>query len=118
VREKAFLPEALSNPDIAALEDKLTLTLDPECAAKFPKNRTAKVEIDLNDGRTLQHHQVTRHGDPDEPLTDQELLDKFYELVSPRVGEQKSLLLADQVMGSASLMADDLSRVWGQKLYV
>ena len=32
------------------------------------------------------HHQTTRHGDPDDPLSDGELTDKFYELSTPAIG--------------------------------
>lgn len=118
VREKAFMPEALKNADIAVLEDKVSLAIDPECASKFPKNRTAKVEIELLDGRIFKHHQVTRHGDPDDPLTDQELLDKFYELVAPRTGDSDSKDLAQKVMGSGSQDLKELTSIWGRSFHV
>ena len=116
VRERAFLPEALNHPDIRALEDKVSLVLDSECASKFPKNRTARVEIELIDGSIFNHHQVTRHGDPDDPLTDQELLDKFYELVIPRLGEDRSRNLANQIMISERLQVKNLSSIWSGAL--
>jgi 2-methylcitrate dehydratase PrpD len=112
------MPESLKNQDIAILEDKVSLALDPDCASKFPKNRTAKVEIELLDGRIFKHHQVTRHGDPDDPLTDQELLDKFFELVAPRAGDSESQELARKILGSGSQGLKELTSIWGREFYV
>jgi 2-methylcitrate dehydratase PrpD len=68
------------------LSDKVELKLDEQCAADFPKRRSAKVAIELADGRTLEHYQPTRKGDPDAPLTDADVSDKFLELAGPVLG--------------------------------
>jgi 2-methylcitrate dehydratase PrpD len=112
VREKAFLPENFSHPDIVALEDKIALTIDQECADQFPKRRSAKIEIVLNDGRVLQRHQLTRHGDPDDPMTDQELMDKYLELVEPRIGQDSAQRMANTILKSNDASMDDISRYW------
>lgn len=112
VREKAFLPEALGNREIEVLEDKVELFIDQECADKFPVHRSAKVEIVMKDGIVYKHHQHTRHGDPDEPLTDQELLDKFLELAEPRVGLLKAKSLSDSLLTSTHAPVSDLSKIW------
>ncbi len=69
-----------------ALSDKVELKLDEQCAADFPKRRSARVAIDLIDGRTVEHYQPTRKGDPDAPLTDADVSDKFLELAGPVLG--------------------------------
>lgn len=112
VREKAFLPSALSNPQIYAMEDKVKLFIDPECASHFPVHRSAKVEIEMADGTVYAHHQLTRHGDPDEPLTDQELVDKFYELAEPRVGPDQAESLASKVLESPHMKVKKLADLW------
>lgn len=117
VRERAFLEKALSNPKIHAMEEKIELSIDPECAAKFPLHRSAKVEIELNDGTIYHHHQLTRHGDPDEPLSDQELVDKFLELAEPRVGLQIAQTLTGQVLGGTGLSVRDLAKLWSKMSY-
>lgn len=111
VREKAFLPDALSNPEIYALEDKVELFIDSECADKFPVHRSAKVQIEMQDGKIYSHHQLTRHGDPDEPLTDQELLDKFNELTEPRIGLEQSQILSSQIL-TQSISVRHLTQSW------
>ena len=114
VRERAFLENALNNPQIRAMEEKIQLSIDPECAAKFPLHRSAKVEIEMKDGTVFKHHQLTRHGDPDEPLSDQELVDKFLELAEPRIGLQAAQSLSHEVLGGASLSVRALTQLWSK----
>jgi hypothetical protein len=53
----------------------------------------AKVAVQLNDGRGLEHLQETRKGDPEDPLTLGELVQKFDELAGSvlTVGELATL---------------------------
>ena len=51
------------------------------------RERAAHVEIELNDGRVLTHFQPTRKGDPELPLTDDEVNDKYLELAAPVIGD-------------------------------
>jgi len=113
VREQAFLESALSNPKIFAMEDKIELAVDPECSAKFPLHRSAKVAIEMKDGSIYAHQQLTRHGDPDEPLTDQELIDKFYELAEARVGVKQAQTIAAELLGKSALSVRGIAKLWG-----
>jgi 2-methylcitrate dehydratase PrpD len=56
----------------------------------FPGKRCASVEIALGDGRLISHVQTTRKGDPDCPLSDQELEGKFFELAVPVIGRARA----------------------------
>jgi hypothetical protein len=51
------------------------------------------VEIETADGRKLAHFQETRKGDPELPLTDAELDDKFLELAAPVIGKAAAAAL-------------------------
>lgn len=96
VRLDAFGPDRLGNPDVQALIRKVECVADPEMSKAFPRQRAARVEIELADGRKLMHFQDTRKGDPELPLTDEELNDKFLELAAPVLGEAGArALLAD-----------------------
>ena len=103
VRLAAFEPERLTDPAIRALMGKVTVSLDPECAAVFPSKRSAKVTITLKDGRALNRHQHTRKGDPDAPLTDQDLSDKFLELTSDAIGAAAAKALLQQLWEGSTL---------------
>jgi len=86
VRLDAFSPERLSCPRTAALVKKVGFEIDAEVDRVFPGQRSAKVSITLEDGRTVSMLQPTRKGDPDAPLSDAELEGKFRELVAPVTG--------------------------------
>lgn len=76
--------------------------------AKFPHMRSAKVAITLEDGRTFQHFQAHRKGDPEAPLSDAELNDKFQELTSPVNGEGPARHLLQQLWNIDRLKVADL----------
>jgi 2-methylcitrate dehydratase PrpD len=97
VRLNAFLPERLNDPDVRALMQKIEVVADPELSKGYPTQRAAQVEIETTDGRRLTHFQPTRKGDPEMPLTDEELNDKFMELATPVIGEAGARLLLDQL---------------------
>jgi len=112
VRELAFMPDTLANPQIRALEDKITVHEAPACTQHFPKKRSAQIEIELLSGEIFSRHQDTRHGDPDDPLTDEELLDKFYELTTPRIGRAHAEALSMAIMGEADVPVAALAHYW------
>jgi len=95
VRLSAFAPERLQDPNVRAVLAKVEVVTDPELSKGYPNQRAAHVEIETGDGRKLKHFQPTRKGDPDLPLSDDELNDKFLELASPVVGNAVARRLLD-----------------------
>ncbi|HET7198612.1 MAG TPA: MmgE/PrpD family protein [Burkholderiales bacterium] len=89
VRLAAFQPDRLENPATRDLMRKITVSLDPQLDATFPRQRAARVAIEAR-GRREEWLQPTRKGDPDAPLSDAELEDKFLELASPVVGKAEA----------------------------
>ena len=108
VRLDAFEPEKLSDALIRDLISRVQLVADPELSAGFPRQRAARVEIVLKDGRRLQHFSPYRKGDPDAPLTDAELNDKFNELVGPVLGTARTAQLRERIWTLDSIAVDDL----------
>mgnify|MGYP003629651068 FL=1 len=96
VRMAAFTPDRLQDPAVRDLMTRITLTTDPECQGNFPALRSAKVEVETTDGRVVSHYAPTRKGDPDAPLSDMELEDKYRDLASAVLGADgaESLLAA------------------------
>jgi 2-methylcitrate dehydratase PrpD len=103
VRLSAFEPARLSDPAIRAVMPRITVSLDAECEAAFPAQRSAKVTMKLRDGRDFFQFQPTRKGDPDAPLTDRDLSEKFLELVGPETGSQAAATLLDALWKSSAL---------------
>ena len=87
VRLAAFSPERLKDTQVRQLMKRIHLHVDTEADRKFPGQRSALVRMQLRDGRQEQYLQPHRKGDPDLPLSDSDLNDKFMELVSPVLGE-------------------------------
>ena len=86
VRLAAFEKERIEDPATRALMKRIDVRLDPELDAAFPRQRAARVAIEAR-GRRAEHLQPTRIGDPDAPLSDAQLGDKYLELAAPVIGE-------------------------------
>ena len=95
VRLDAFDDAHLHDPVIREVMGRVHLALDDECHAAFPKRRSARVKLLLADGRVLARHAPTRKGDPDAPLSDAELVDKYRELAAPVLGRGQAEVLLD-----------------------
>ena len=93
VRLAAFEPARMAATETRELMKRIEIVLDPELDAAFPRQRAARVSIETRDGRRMEHLQPTRKGDPDAPLTDGELEEKYIELVAPVLGEARARLV-------------------------
>jgi len=89
VRLAAFEPDRLSDPGTRSLLEKIRTSVDPQLEAEFPNKRQARVAIRAR-GRREEWLQPTRIGDPEAPLSDRMLEEKYYELVTPVLGETKA----------------------------
>jgi 2-methylcitrate dehydratase PrpD len=85
-RLEAFTRERLQDPVVRSLMTRTQLSVDPQADSVYPGQRAATVTVRTTDGRALRFHAPTRKGDPDNPLSDAELSDKFMELVAPITG--------------------------------
>jgi 2-methylcitrate dehydratase PrpD len=103
VRLAAFALERLADPATRALMARVSVHVDAECAAAFPAQRSAKVELRLKGGRVLTRHQTTRKGDPDAPLSDQDLSDKFLELTTDAIGAPAAQALLEALWRGSAL---------------
>ncbi|MNE07209.1 MmgE/PrpD family protein [compost metagenome] len=86
VHGKAGLPEfrdfALTDPDVAALREKVSMQLDAEVDGAYPRRWLGRVEVLGTDGRRFQAAVDSPKGDPDNTLSRAELEDKFRRLLA------------------------------------
>lgn len=108
VRLEAFEPERLNDVMVRALMSRTALVADSELSAGFPRQRAARVEILLKDGRRIIHFSPYRKGDPEAPLSDAELDDKFDELVGPVLGSTRTTALRRKIWTLEDLGIHDL----------
>lgn len=97
VRLAAFDSQHLQDSQIRQLMTRIELTVDSALDAAFPGQRAARVTIETRDGRQCEYLQPTRKGDPEQPLTDTDLNEKFLELVQPALGDANALALLAQL---------------------
>jgi len=108
VRLAAFTPEALADAGTRALMQRIETVVDPELDAAFPGRRAARVAITTRSGHRDQWLQPTRHGDPDSPLSDADLDDKFVELASPQLGELRARQTLQRLWAADTMPAREI----------
>ena len=89
VRLAAFEPERLNHPATRRVMERISVAVDPALEAAFPAKRQARVAIRAK-GKREEWLQPTRVGDPDAPLSDRMLEEKYFELVTPVLGEARA----------------------------
>ncbi len=81
--------ENVRNPEILDLARKVEVVVDPEINSQFPAKTIARVTVQTTRGRFQTTVEYPR-GNPENPLTDAELVAKFRSLTVPVVGEKAS----------------------------
>ncbi len=97
VRLNAFEPQRLADADTRSLMARTRLVADPQLSAGFPAQRAARIVVTLHDGRVIEQFAPCRKGDPEAPLSDADLEDKFLELASPVIGDAPARQLLAQL---------------------
>ena len=96
VRLAAFEPARLEDRVTRSFMEKISVSIDKELDAAFPHQRAARVSITAG-GRSGEHLQPTRIGDPDAPLSDAQLDAKYLELAVPVIGEARARRLLERL---------------------
>ena len=96
VRLAAFEAARIEDRVTRSIMEKISVSVDQELDAAFPHQRAARVSITAG-GRSEEHLQPTRIGDPDAPLSDAQLDAKYLELAVPVVGEARARGLLDRL---------------------
>lgn len=108
VRLNAFEEQSILSHGTREFMKILTLESDEELTSKFPNQRAAKVKVTLKDGLTFEHFSPCRKGDPEAPLTDLDLDNKFFELVDGIITAEQAKKLRDQIWVLEQLQIQDL----------
>ncbi|MDD7973116.1 MmgE/PrpD family protein [Roseinatronobacter alkalisoli] len=103
VRLAAFAPDAMARADMRAFMPKVSVAQDAGIAAAYPARRQARLVITLTTGEVLTHFQPTRKGDPDDPLSDAELFEKYQELATEVLDKDSARHLRETIMSSDRL---------------
>jgi 2-methylcitrate dehydratase PrpD len=89
--------DTLSDPVIGDLADRVEMIEDDHCNANFPDIRLASVVVVTGDGTRLESGWVQPTGDPDQPLSDDEITAKFHAYADPVAGAAGAARIRDAV---------------------
>ena len=78
-----YTDEVISRPEIKALMQRVSCRKNPELDREFPRKWAAEVTLLSKQGETFQARIDYPKGDPENPLTWDELTDKFQDLTRP-----------------------------------
>lgn len=103
VQLAAFDDAALSDPAIRAIMPRITVERAEDLAAEYPRRRMARLHLTLRDGRSYSHFQPTRRGDPEQPVQEDELIQKFNQLVGAVLAPDEQDHLREVILKGRSL---------------
>jgi 2-methylcitrate dehydratase PrpD len=89
--------ERINSARVRKLMEKISCVEDPELETEFPKKWPAAVTLLTKDGKAYSTRIDYPKGDPENPLTWDELIDKFRNLVSPILKEARQNEIIERV---------------------
>jgi len=90
ITDEQFLGNKLSDPFIRDLFDRISVKVDSEHTNRLPFDLSATVVVKTFKGELFEKTRYFPHGDPRDPLTDEELRKKFLYFAIPVVGQEKA----------------------------
>jgi 2-methylcitrate dehydratase PrpD len=101
VRRRAFIEEyseeGIRNPEVLAMARKVRWEIDPEAERLWPSRYPCEVEIALKDGRRLKSRVEWPKGDPENPVSTEEVRAKFATLATPVIGDKGVITAYDRI---------------------
>ncbi|MFH1605475.1 MAG: MmgE/PrpD family protein, partial [Pseudomonadota bacterium] len=95
---KSFDDEAVANPKIQALAQRVDLQEDPSFTARYPREQPVTVRIVMKNGAAYDGRCIVTKGEPSNPNKPAELTGKFFELGMPVWGQAVTQKLYDGLM--------------------
>jgi 2-methylcitrate dehydratase PrpD len=102
VKKRASVPEftdaAIKDPEVLKVASKVRWELEPEFEKLYPKVYPAQVILTTKDGKQYTVRVDHPKGDPENPVTDDELIDKFSLLSSATISKDKMNKIIDTAL--------------------
>lgn len=84
---ESYEDENLWNQEIRQYAARVDVFEDPTCTAEYPENWGSIVEIETTDGKTLSHRVRFPIGNPENPMSDEQIRDKFMRNVKGKISD-------------------------------
>jgi 2-methylcitrate dehydratase len=98
-----FSSQRLADPALLDLVARTSVVEDPQLTAGYPEGIPNRVTVTLDDATTLVSEVAYPPGHDQNPLTDDQLAEKFHVLVDPVLGRTR----ADQIRHRISNLEND-----------
>jgi len=98
----------LFNPERIALSEKVQISESDDYNAVFPAERWAHAIITLKNGERLTSPGSIAKGNPENPLTEQEIKEKFFRLSSTRLSSDQQSLIFSMCDNMAALDSQEI----------
>jgi 2-methylcitrate dehydratase PrpD len=108
----ALEPSAYEDPQTLALAAKVICEADP--TAEFPRYFGGDVIVELEDGRTLRHHEPVNRGAEGRPISDADIIQKFHDNAARAVTRAHADHILNTVLDIEHHTAAQLSHLLGQ----
>jgi 2-methylcitrate dehydratase PrpD len=82
--------ECLCDPRVLRLSENMVLSEHNDYNAAFPKDRYAHVHVTMRDGTVFKSERHQANGDPETPLSDTEISEKYFGLAEPVIGAERA----------------------------
>lgn len=89
----------LSDPQIADIVNRITVSEEARHSNRFPQGRWADVTITRRDGTVLDSGDMNARGGPEAPLSDTQIIEKFMEFSTPSLGKTRSEKIVEATLG-------------------
>jgi 2-methylcitrate dehydratase PrpD len=106
-----FIETRLQDPDLLQLMERIKIHSDPELTMHYPGKWPARVEIMTRDNKSLKGSSDYPKGDPENPLQEQDVIDKFRDLTKGLLSDSTAESIVERVMGLENI--EDVSRLLG-----
>lgn len=109
VSRDRFTDEVLFSKEVQELMGRITVEQDPELEKDYPRKRGTKVEVTTKDGKKYSYGVDIARGDPENPFSKAEIVDKFHVMASKVLDKKARTKLIDFINRLETI--DDISKI-------
>ncbi|GAB2890685.1 MmgE/PrpD family protein [Paraburkholderia jirisanensis] len=88
--------DAVTDPQVLALAAKVDYEIDPD--SNFPRHHSGEVIVAFADGRSLAHREAVNRGSADRPVSNDEVVEKYYANVDGVLSTARADQIRDAVL--------------------
>jgi 2-methylcitrate dehydratase PrpD len=105
-----FTDKRLINPKLLALMDLISLKEDPKLTRQYPQKWPSRVEVKVANGKTYKGFCEFPKGDPENPFSEKELIQKFNKLCGKIITKHQKDRIVELVLNLEKI--DDVANIF------